>query len=62
MAAVFRAACIQMRSGRSIARNTADAEALIREAAAAGATYVLTPEMTNILESNRERLFATIAT
>ena len=28
---------------------------------AAGADYVLTPEMTNIMESNRERLFATIA-
>ena len=33
---------------------------LIGEAKAAGANYVQTPEMTNIMEVKRERLFATI--
>lgn len=41
-----------MRSGRDPAANIAVAESLIREAAGEGARYVLTPEMTNIL--NRE--------
>jgi predicted amidohydrolase len=45
-----------MRSGRDMARNIADASALIRDAARLGARFVLTPEMTNILETDRERL------
>jgi predicted amidohydrolase len=45
-----------MRSGRDMARNIADASALIREAAGLGARFVLTPEMTNILETDRDRL------
>jgi predicted amidohydrolase len=49
-----------MRSGRVPARNLDSAVALIREAKSAGADYVLTPEMTNILESSRESLFAAI--
>ncbi|MFO1120863.1 MAG: carbon-nitrogen hydrolase family protein [Hyphomicrobiales bacterium] len=52
----MRAALIQMRSGRDMARNLADASALIREAAAGGARFVNTPEMTNILEPDRPRL------
>ncbi|ADZ68902.1 carbon-nitrogen hydrolase family protein [Polymorphum gilvum] len=56
----FTAACIQMRSGRSVADNIAQAEGLIREAAAKGAHYVQTPEMTNILERTRADLFAKI--
>ena len=39
-----------------MARNLADASAMIRQAAAQGAQYVLTPEMTNIFEADRERL------
>jgi len=53
---VIRAALIQLRSGRDMARNLADASALIREAAGQGATFVSTPEMTNILEPDRPRL------
>jgi predicted amidohydrolase len=49
-----------MRSGRVPARNLDSAVALIREAKSAGADYVLTPEMTNILENSRESLFAAI--
>lgn len=58
--ATFKAACVQMRSGRSVAANVDDAEALIRAAAAAGAGYVLTPEMTTILDRDKEALLAAI--
>jgi deaminated glutathione amidase len=54
----FTAALVQMRSGRDMARNLAAASQLIREAAAAGAQFIATPEMTNILESDRSRLLA----
>lgn len=56
-----RVACVQLRSGRDPAANLATTEALVREAAARGADYVQTPEMTNILERSREDLFARIA-
>jgi len=59
--ATFKAAMIQMRSGLSPAANLDDGVRLIGEAKAAGADYVQTPEMTNIMEVKRERLFATIA-
>jgi predicted amidohydrolase len=39
-----------------MARNLAEASALIREAAGQGAGFVSTPEMTNILEPDRPRL------
>lgn len=52
----FRAALVQMRSGVDMAHNLADASAMIRDAKAQGAQYVLTPEMTNIFEADRERL------
>ena len=57
----FKAAMIQMRSGLTPGANVDAAVRLISEAKAAGADYVLTPEMTNIMEVKRERLFATIA-
>jgi deaminated glutathione amidase len=56
----FKAAMIQMRSGLDPAANLASALALIEEAKQAGADYVLTPEMTNILAAKREQLFAKI--
>ena len=58
--ATFKAAMIQMRSGLTPSANLDDAVRLIGEAKSAGADYVLTPEMTNIMEIKRERLFATI--
>lgn len=58
--ATFKAAMIQMRSGLKPAANLDDAMRLIGEAKAAGADYVQTPEMTNIMEVKRDRLFATI--
>jgi deaminated glutathione amidase len=57
----FRVGLVQMRSGRTPAQNVDAAATLIRKARAGGATYVLTPEMTNIVERKRENLFAAIA-
>ncbi len=54
----FRAALVQMCSGQDVDRNIADATALIREAAGGGAAYVQTPEVTTLMELERERLFA----
>ncbi len=56
----FTAGLVQMRSGLSPQANLDAAVKLIGEAKAGGADYVLTPEMTNILEIKRERLFAAI--
>jgi len=57
----FVAGLVQMRSGLSPQTNRDAAVRLIEEAKDGGADYVLTPEMTNILEIKRERLFAAIA-
>ncbi len=59
-AGTFKAAMIQMRSGLDPAANVDAIIHMIGEAKAAGADYVQTPEMTNIMEVKRERLFATI--
>jgi predicted amidohydrolase len=56
----FRVGLVQMRSGRTPAANVAAAVKLIGQASQAGADYVQTPEMTNILELKRENLFAAI--
>lgn len=56
----FKAGLIQMRSGITPAANVDTASRLIAEAKAAGADYVQTPEMTNIMEVRRDRLFETI--
>ncbi|MEH6693806.1 MAG: carbon-nitrogen hydrolase family protein [Hyphomonas sp.] len=47
---VIRAACVQMRSGTEVAGNIASATALVRQAAEAGAVFIATPEMTNLLD------------
>ena len=54
----FCAALVQMRSGRDVTRNVRDATGLIREAAAAGAQYIQTPEVTTLMELERDRLLA----
>jgi predicted amidohydrolase len=56
----FKVGLIQMRSGFEPQKNIAAALASIDEAKRAGADYVLTPEMTNIMELKRDRLFAKI--
>jgi len=53
----FIAACAGMRSGRDPLKNRDDAVALVREAAAQGAHYVQTPEMTSLVERSRAALF-----
>jgi predicted amidohydrolase len=58
--ATFIAAMIQMRSGLEPGANFDAAARLIGEAKAAGAAYVQTPEMTNILAARREQLFAAV--
>ncbi len=45
-----RAACIQMRSTTDVATNLEEALRLIRVAAAEGAEFIATPEMTNLLD------------
>ena len=60
-APTFKVALVQMRSGLHPDANCAAAASAIDDAARAGAAYVLTPEMTNIMEVKRERLFANIA-
>ena len=57
----FSAAAIQMRSGLSPAANVVAADEMIRAAAADGADYVLTPEMTTVLDGSRARLMSVIA-
>jgi len=54
----FRAALVQMRSGRTVAANVAAAVALIRQAAAGGAHYVQTPEVTTLMDIDRANLLA----
>ena len=56
----FTVGLVQMRSGLDPVANLDMASKLIGEAKAGGADYVLTPEMTNIMEIRRERLFAAI--
>jgi len=58
----FRAALVQLRSGRAVAPNIEMAETLIRGAAKEGAVYVQTPENTSIMEFETERLLAAIDT
>ena len=58
--ATFKAAMIQMRVGLNASANIDAAARMIDEAKSAGADYVLTPEMTNILAARREQLFAKI--
>jgi predicted amidohydrolase len=56
----FNAAMIQMRSSLKPGENIDDAVRMIGEAKEAGADYVLTPEMTNILAAKRGQLFDVI--
>ncbi|MCO5135270.1 MAG: carbon-nitrogen hydrolase family protein [Phyllobacteriaceae bacterium] len=56
----MRVACIQMRSGTDPAANAAIMGDLVSEAAAQGAQYVQTPEMTGLLEKNPKRLLEII--
>jgi len=50
----FRAALVQLRSGRSVEANLETAERLIARAAQGGAAYVQTPENTALMEQKPE--------
>lgn len=54
----FIAACAQMRSGLDRRRNVEATRDLVREAVGKGADFVVTPEMTNVLDRDPARLFA----
>lgn len=51
----FKIGLVQMTSGTIVSDNVKTAEMLIREAAAAGAEFILTPEMTTLLEFNAKQ-------
>ncbi|HEU0148707.1 MAG TPA: nitrilase-related carbon-nitrogen hydrolase, partial [Bradyrhizobium sp.] len=53
----FTAAMVQMRTGLLPEPSLAQASRLIREAAAQGADYVQTPEVSNMMQLNRTALF-----
>jgi deaminated glutathione amidase len=57
----FNAAMVQMRTGLLPEPSLKQGLGLIREAAAAGADYVLTPEVSNMMQLNREALFQHLA-
>lgn len=59
---IFRAACVQLRTGLVVAENVAAASALIRDASAGGATFIATPEVTTLFEAESDRLFAKVCT
>ncbi len=56
----FRAALVQMCTGRDIARNVDDASDMITAAVRDGADFVSTPETTHFMELSGRRLFETI--
>lgn len=58
----FTAAMVQMCSGLLPGQNLEQGSRLIRQAAAEGAEYVQTPEVSNMIQSNRKALFEHLAT
>ena len=56
----MRVALVQMRSGRNVSANVKDALDLVRQAAAQGANYIQTPEMTTLMELDRQQLLAAV--
>jgi deaminated glutathione amidase len=59
---MFKVALVQMRSSQNMALNLKAAETLVRDAAATGASYVLTPEVSNVFEPDKDRLRAIVLT
>lgn len=56
MTASLRVALVQLCSGLDVTKNVNAASAFIRDAAAQGAEYIQTPEVTTIMDLDRERL------
>src|SRR3981189_2278835 len=59
---IFTAAMVQMRTSLLPEPSLAQGIKLIREAKAQGADYVLTPEVSNMMQLNRKALFEHLAT
>src|SRR5260370_1529642 len=57
----FTAAMVQMRTGLLPEPSLEQGTKLIRDAAAQGADYVLTPEVSNMMQLNRKALFEHLA-
>ena len=53
----FRVGLVQMCTGRDVARNLAEMSVLVRDAAGQGAQYIQTPEVSVLMETDRDRLF-----
>lgn len=53
-------ACVQLRTGRDMTRNIAEVCDLITQAAAAGASFIATPETTHLMELSSKALFAQV--
>jgi predicted amidohydrolase len=62
MTDTVRLGLIQLRTPATQGEALAQVSSLVREAAAAGATFIATPEGTNILQRDRAKLFAQLAT
>jgi predicted amidohydrolase len=58
----FNAAMVQMRTGLLPEPSLEQGTKLVRQAAAQGAHYVLTPEVSNMMQLNRSALFEHLAT
>jgi predicted amidohydrolase len=56
----FKAAALQMCSGRTPAANVETVVQAVKQAAAAGADYLQTPEMTTVIERDRDALLSVI--
>jgi len=52
----LRVACVQITAGRDVAANIETVSGLIRQAAAAGARLVATPEMTSLMERDKRAM------
>ena len=61
MSQPFTVACVQTTSGTEVAANIVAASALVRDAAADGADFVLLPETVNIMDPRNKRMFEKIA-
>jgi predicted amidohydrolase len=57
----MRVACVQMRSGTDQSANIETMAGMVREAAANGASYVQTPEMTGLVQRQRKALFESVS-
>ena len=57
----FTAAMVQMRTGLLPEPSLEQGTKLIRQAASQGANYVLTPEVSNMMQLNRKALFEHLA-